>query len=110
MFRIPRGLRFSVLGFLVILLVAAIALPLAQRVIHGGIPAGALEKARAQATRVRAATRTSATGQLSLQVTATPWQFVGPTNIGGRIVDVAVDPVAPDTIYIAAATGGVWKS
>src|SRR4030095_11894045 len=38
------------------------------------------------------------------------WRFVGPTNIGGRVVDIAVDPVAADTIYIVAATGGVWKS
>ena len=26
------------------------------------------------------------------------------------MVDIAVDPVAADTIYVAAATGGVWKS
>src|SRR5688572_11308375 len=83
---------------------------LAQRVIHGGIPAGALQKARSQATRIRAATRAPVTGQSSPQVTTTPWQFVGPTNIGGRVVDVAVDPVVSDTIYVAAATGGVWKS
>jgi hypothetical protein len=33
------------------------------------------------------------------------WRFVGPTNIGGRVVDIAVDPVAAETIYVAAATG-----
>jgi photosystem II stability/assembly factor-like uncharacterized protein len=69
-----------------------------------------MEKARAQVTRARAAARASAPGQLAAQVAATGWEFVGPTNIGGRVVDVAVDPVAPDTIYVAAATGGVWKS
>ncbi|HYJ07338.1 MAG TPA: hypothetical protein VEX43_19570 [Chthoniobacterales bacterium] len=83
---------------------------LTQRVVHGGIPAGAREKARAQATRARNAARSSASGQSDSQLAATTWQFVGPTNIGGRVVDVAVDPVAPDTIYVAAATGGVWKS
>ncbi|MHC4811836.1 MAG: WD40/YVTN/BNR-like repeat-containing protein [Planctomycetota bacterium] len=39
------------------------------------------------------------------------WQFLGPTNISGRVTDVAV---ARDgsayTIYVAAASGGVWKS
>jgi len=75
-----------------------------QRVTHGGIPVGALEKAHAQATALILATRRSGP-QL-----ATTWQFVGPTNIGGRIVDIAVDPVASDTMYVAAATGGVWKS
>ena len=57
-----------------------------QRVTHGGIPAGALRKAGAQA----AALRRSA-GQ-SDSVAATRWRFVGPTNIGGRVVDIAVDP------------------
>src|SRR5205814_454712 len=76
-----------------------------QRVAHGGIPIGALEKASAQAAAL-----TLATGRSHSQLGAMPWQFVGPTNIGGRVVDIAVDPVATDTIYVAAATGGVWKS
>ena len=40
------------------------------------------------------------------------WQFVGPTNISGRVTDVAV--VAPKgkthTVYAASASGGVWKT
>ncbi len=40
------------------------------------------------------------------------WQFVGPTNISGRVTDVAV--VSPKgqsyTIYVASASGGVWKT
>ena len=40
------------------------------------------------------------------------WQFLGPTNISGRCTDVAV--VAPKgkayTMYVAAASGGVWKT
>ncbi len=40
------------------------------------------------------------------------WQFVGPTNVGGRCIDVAV--VAPKgknyTIYVASASGGLWKT
>jgi hypothetical protein len=76
-----------------------------QRVTHGGIPADALERAGAQAAALAADTfRTDALAAGSR------WKFVGPTNIGGRVVDIAVDPVAADTIYIAAATGGVWKS
>jgi len=38
------------------------------------------------------------------------WSLAGPTNVGGRIVDLVVDPVRENTIYVAAATGGVWKS
>ena len=40
------------------------------------------------------------------------WQFLGPTNISGRVTDVAV--VAPRgksyTIFAATATGGLWKT
>ena len=38
------------------------------------------------------------------------WDFLGPASIGGRVLDVAIDPQQADTIYIATATGGVWKS
>jgi photosystem II stability/assembly factor-like uncharacterized protein len=41
-----------------------------------------------------------------------PWQFIGPTNISGRMTDVAV--LAPKgenyTIYVAGASGGVWRT
>lgn len=40
------------------------------------------------------------------------WQFVGPLNVSGRCTDVEV--VGPKgenyTIYVAAASGGVWKT
>jgi photosystem II stability/assembly factor-like uncharacterized protein len=35
---------------------------------------------------------------------------IGPANMGGRIVDLAVVEKNPDTYYVAAATGGVWKT
>ncbi|HOG27971.1 MAG TPA: hypothetical protein PLT35_01720, partial [Vicinamibacterales bacterium] len=40
------------------------------------------------------------------------WQFLGPKNVSGRTTDVAV--IAPRgrsyTIYVATATGGLWKT
>jgi photosystem II stability/assembly factor-like uncharacterized protein len=40
------------------------------------------------------------------------WQFLGPTNVSGRMTDMAV--VTPKgqhyTIYVAGASGGVWKT
>ncbi|MEN3356581.1 MAG: hypothetical protein V7637_563 [Mycobacteriales bacterium] len=39
-----------------------------------------------------------------------PWTAEGPTNVGGRVTGVAVDASRPDTVYAAAASGGVWKS
>jgi photosystem II stability/assembly factor-like uncharacterized protein/transposase-like protein len=38
------------------------------------------------------------------------WALTGPTNVGGRIVDLVADPNNANTIYVAAATGGVWKN
>ncbi len=40
------------------------------------------------------------------------WQFIGPTNISGRCTDVeAVGPKGQSyTIWVATASGGVWKS
>src|SRR5262245_54173998 len=35
---------------------------------------------------------------------------IGPANMGGRIVDLAVVEKNPDTYYVAAATGGLWKT
>jgi photosystem II stability/assembly factor-like uncharacterized protein len=35
---------------------------------------------------------------------------IGPAAVGGRIVDVAVDPHAPNTWYVATASSGVWKT
>ena len=38
------------------------------------------------------------------------WQLMGPTNIGGRCTCVACHPSNPDTLWLGAAGGGVWKS
>ena len=40
------------------------------------------------------------------------WQFLGPNNTSGRIVDIAVTtPKGKEyTIYAASASGGVWKT
>jgi hypothetical protein len=51
------------------------------------------------------------------------WEYIGPNNLdipyrvyygirplSGRINAIAYDPVSPDIIYLAGATGGVWKS
>ncbi len=40
------------------------------------------------------------------------WSFLGPTNVSGRVTDVAVVPPKGEnyTIYVATASGGVWKT
>ncbi|MCD6333547.1 MAG: T9SS type A sorting domain-containing protein [Bacteroidales bacterium] len=38
------------------------------------------------------------------------WELVGPFNVGGRITDVEMHPEDLSTIYVCAASGGVYKS
>jgi photosystem II stability/assembly factor-like uncharacterized protein len=46
----------------------------------------------------------------AMPVSTGTWKDLGPTNIGGRITDLVVDSSRPDTIFVAAAGGGIWKS
>ncbi len=55
--------------------------------------------------------------QASAQADALPeapssrWQFVGPSNVGGRVTDLAIDPTtSPSTVYASVGSGGVFKS
>jgi PKD repeat protein len=38
------------------------------------------------------------------------WTSIGPANVGGRLKSVVVDPRDENVLYVAAASGGVWKS
>jgi photosystem II stability/assembly factor-like uncharacterized protein len=42
--------------------------------------------------------------------TALRWRSIGPVNMAGRITGLAVHPDDPKTVYVAGATGGVWKT
>jgi photosystem II stability/assembly factor-like uncharacterized protein len=39
-----------------------------------------------------------------------PWLSIGPTNFAGRTISIAINPLNPNTIYIGAASGGLWRS
>jgi hypothetical protein len=71
----------------------------------GTIPVGAFERASAQAAAIGTATQRS-----DPSLAKARWQLRGPTNVGGRLLDVVVDPKRPDSLYVAAASGGVWHS
>ncbi len=38
------------------------------------------------------------------------WRSIGPTNMGGRVTDVEGIPSPSKTFYVAAASGGIWKT
>ena len=64
--------------------------------LKGGVTFAQIARARKQA--------------LAINSTTGSWEYAGANNIGGRVTDVVVDPTTPNTIYVASAGGGVWKS
>ncbi|RIV41649.1 glycosyl hydrolase [Micromonospora radicis] len=79
----------------------------AQRMSDGAtdLSAAKYANARGEANQLAARTRS-----VYRPLAERSWSFFGPANIGGRVVDIAVDPQVPDQVFIAAASGGVWKS
>ncbi len=49
-------------------------------------------------------------GVNSSLVSALKFRGIGPALMSGRISDIVVDPVDRSTWYVAAASGGVWKT
>jgi hypothetical protein len=39
-----------------------------------------------------------------------PWVYAGPENLGGRVVDVEMPLTSFDTMYVCAASGGIFKT
>lgn len=75
-----------------------------QRAYPGtGIPVEARLKAAADARKMYADAAVKSSRSVS-------WIEAGPTNIPGRITDLAVHPSQPQVIYAASAAGGVYKS
>jgi photosystem II stability/assembly factor-like uncharacterized protein len=69
----------------------------------GSISDVAVEEAIAQS---KAAGRASKGSPATDQV----WTELGPSNIGGRVRDTAVDPTTKDVVYVASGSGGLWRS
>jgi len=69
------------------------------------IVSGDLQTAAEQAAAVEALTVRELPGLLNSE-----WSFAGPSNVGGRVTDIAPDPTASGTVFVAVATAGLWKS
>ncbi len=63
----------------------------------------------ASATHVAAARR-AARASLAAAPGMSAWEQAGPTNIGGRLTSLAVDPRDADVVFAGSAGGGVWRS
>jgi photosystem II stability/assembly factor-like uncharacterized protein len=69
----------------------------------GSIPASAVREGIAQSEVMSAVSKG---GPSTNQI----WAPLGPSNIGGRVRDIAADPSARDVVYIATGSGGMWRS
>ena len=49
-------------------------------------------------------------GQIARAAASLPLRSIGPALAGGRIADLAVHPVHRSTWYVAAGSGGLWKT
>jgi photosystem II stability/assembly factor-like uncharacterized protein len=45
-----------------------------------------------------------------MEQNAPPWRAIGPSNISGRTLAIALNPQNPNTIYAGSASGGLWCS
>ena len=46
----------------------------------------------------------------SVNIDVEPWEAMGPLNVPGRMISVAVNPQNSSTLYTGAATGGLWRT
>ena len=46
----------------------------------------------------------------AMSVLASVWNPIGPTNLHGRALSVALNPHNPNTVYVGTASGGLWCS
>ena len=70
---------------------------------QGRIPREALQAGRHQAALLREEARLAGDREVG-------WIPRGPSNVGGRITDLAVDPRDDNRVYAAAAEGGILRS
>lgn len=63
----------------------------------------AYEQSRKQAIQIRQEAERFKTDQED-------WELVGPYNVGGRVNDIEMHSTDTETIYAAAASGGIYKS
>jgi photosystem II stability/assembly factor-like uncharacterized protein len=105
--------RISVALALGAFLLAGGALAAAPAADQGQAPAQKAEKSKATKAKAEKAgqAKEEEKGPLKPSTFAgLEMRGIGPAVVGGRVVDLAVDPASPDTWYVAAASGGVWKT
>lgn len=83
-----------------------------RRFPYDYIPAGARARAVIETRKMEAklAEQRAKGDRQAAVLAASRWEPIGPTNVGGRVSAVAQHPTKPGTIFVGAASGGVWKT
>ncbi len=71
---------------------------------------GASPSGSSAATAVPGSIPEAVSAQEAEHLAALQWREIGPALTSGRIADIAGVVQQPDTLYVATATGGVWKT
>lgn len=89
---------------------AARALPADPAAARGG---GTSPRTGASGGRTRPGDGVEGAGSVARPLSepgASPWRSLGPTNIGGRTLSIAINPLRPATVWAGSAGGGLWRS
>ncbi|HEX2681415.1 MAG TPA: hypothetical protein VHQ03_08995, partial [Candidatus Dormibacteraeota bacterium] len=80
--------------------------------VTGSVASGQERSARAGKSEQPAASTSAAAGSAPIAGALSELQFreIGPAIMGGRIDDFAVVESNPNIVYVASASGGVWKT
>lgn len=73
----------------------------------GLIRADGLTKAIRQLEQMRAARTANPEGA---GISRNGWTWLGPGNAGGRTRAIVIHPTKPGTMWVASASGGIWKT
>ena len=96
--------RVLLLVAVAVVLAGPLATPLAAQTA-GSRPAGSKSAKAPASDRAKAPE-----SPLAKAAAALPFRAVGPHLMSGRLSDIAVHPTAPGVWYVAAGSGGVWKT
>jgi len=82
---------------------------------YSHIPPGAIGKADAWKkieARKNALRRVNAEpdGRAPEDSPTSAWESLGPVNVGGRVLSIAIHPVNTGTVFAGSASGGLWKT
>ena len=61
-------------------------------------------------TAINEAYRITQKARNDAQFRSGEWELAGPTNVGGRITDIALHPTNQDIIYVGTSVGGLFRS